>query len=254
MAKVTIILTPAVGLVNRRAGYFGIAEQIALTCGVSPAAETIATLGGVSYKIVVGSGRLAAANPALGTATYTCGVVAETVAIAAYGGNAPTKELGRASFKVIAPTGLSFARIGNHVIHTNGSADAGFRGQVSLTPVGVSYEALVVREGEFRGKASGYYSALDGIVHPASVAPINIVNGNQMNGNDRIYSGIQGAPWSKGRFDWHIPWQYRVVGTADWETFAYANHVQEINALGAVSIGKFNAGPFTAKVTDPTVP
>ena len=73
-----------------------------------------------------------------------------------------------------------------------------------------------------------------------------------MNGIDTIYSGIQGLPYSQGKFEWYIPWQYRVAGTAAWTTFEHATHIQEINALGTVTIGKFNAGPFSANVNDPT--
>jgi hypothetical protein len=80
---------------------------------------------------------------------------------------------------------------------------------------------------------------------------VTVVNGNRVNGLDTIYSGIQGQPWSAGRFDWNIPWQYQLPGSAEWVTFAYANHVQEITALGAVTIGKYNAGPFSAKPSDP---
>jgi len=120
-----------------------------------------------------------------------------------------------------------------------------------LQAPGVSYQRLEVQEGEFSGKGQGYYANLNNLVHPAWSAPLPIFNGNQMNGIDTIYSGLQGQPWSAGKFEWNIPWQWRIVGTANWTTFAYANHVQEINALGAVSIGKFNAGLFATTPSDP---
>jgi len=135
-----------------------------------------------------------------------------------------------------------------------GSADCGFQGNVYLQPPGVSYQALEIREGEFKGKGSGYYQSQNDLNHAATAPPRTIINGNQLDNVDTIYSGIQGTPYTVGRFDWHIPWQYRLAGANDWTTFEYANHVQEITALGAVSIGKFNAGPFTRKVSDVTQP
>lgn len=247
--KLTIVLAPAVVLANRVAGSYGIGEVVNVSCTVT-GGGTIAGLGGVIYRIKQGSGALSAAAPAAGTVTFTASGKAETVKISAFGQNAPNQELAVASLIIIAPTSLKFVKNSN-VRHTHGEADAGFCGNIFLQPAGVSYQNLEVREGEFKGSGTGYYASQNNMLHPASEAATAIVNGNQVSVLDEIYSGIQDPPWSAGRFEWNIPWQYRIVGTADWTTFAYANHVQEINALGAVSIGKFNAGPFTTKPSDP---
>ncbi len=247
--RLSITLAPLVVIANRVAGSYGIGEVVAVSCTVT-GGGTIAGLGGVSYKITQGSGALAGAAPAAGTVTFTAAGKVETVKISAFGQNAPNQELAVAGLNIVAPTSLKFVKNSN-VFHTHGQADAGFRGNIFLQPPGVSYQNLEVREGEFKGVGSGYYAAQNNMVHPATAAAVAIVNGNQVNGMDTIYSGNQGPPWSAGKFEWNIPWQYRIVGTNDWTTFAYANHVQEINALGAVSIGKFNAGPFTTKPSDP---
>ena len=249
--NLSITLTPAVVLQNRVAGKYGIGEVITVSCTATPRGSNIADLGGVGYRIVQGSGRFTAANTVAGTAVFTASGKAETVKIEAFGVAAPSKQLAVASMTIVAPTGLAFTRVGN-IKHTNGSADAGFRGAVTLQPAGVSYQQLVIREGEFKGKGTGYYAAQNNLVHPATGAGVAIVNGNAVSRQDEIYSGIQGQPWTAGEFQWHIPWQYQLIGTQAWVTFAYADHVQSITALGAVSIGKYNAGPFTTKPSDPT--
>lgn len=248
--NLSITLNPAFVIANRVAGKFGIGEIINLACVATPIGSNIAALGGVGYRIKEGSGALSAANTVAGTATFTASGKAETVKIAAYGLNDPGKELAVAGLTIIAPTGLNFVKASN-IHHTNGSADAGFRGAISLQPAGVSFQRLLIREGEFKGKGSGYYAAQNNMVHPAGAAPVGIINGNHVNGLDTIYSGIQAPPWSDGSFEWYIPWQYQIIGSADWVTFAYATHTEQINALGVVSIGKYNAGPFSAKPSDP---
>ncbi len=252
--NLSINLTPTVVLANRVAGSFGICELISLSCTVTPATANIAALGGVGYKVKQGTGKLSGANTGLGTAIFTASGTAEIVKVAAFGLNDTNKELAIATLKIVAPQSLKFTKVGNSIKHTQGQADAGFMGKVSLEPAGVSYERLRVREGEFKGKGTGYYAVQDNMLHPATAGSVSIINGNQINGDDSIYSGIQGQPWSAGKFEWNIPWQYQTPGNTEWVTFAYANHVQEITASGVVSIGKFNAGPFAAKPSDPTQP
>ena len=250
--KITIGVNPVVIVPNRLNGKYGIGEIVNLTAIVSTGGD-IATIGGVGFRLKQGSGVFTNVDPVAGTATFTAPEIKGIVKIAAYGLNTPDKELAVSSLDILAPMSLKFVKAGG-VIHTYGAADAGFRGNIFLQPSGVSYEQLQVQEGEFAGKGSGYYASQNNMVHPASAAPAGIVNGNQVNGMDTIYSGIQGLPWSLGRFEWHIPWQYQVLGNANWVTFAYANHVQDINAMGVVSIGKFNCGPFKAAQGDPTYP
>lgn len=245
----TLNLTPLVVIANRIAGNYGIGEVVNIACDVRPAAPGIGGLGGVVYKIKEGSGALTAANVALGTVTFTASGKAEVVKIAAYAGNNPNQELAMTSLTIVAPTGLKFTKASN-VYHNNGIADAGFRGNIALQPSGVSYQNLMVREGDFKGKGSGYYAVQNNLTHPVGAA-INVINGNAVNGIDTIYSGIQGAPWSIGSFEWYIPWQYQMAGAAAWTTFAYATHTQSITAIGAVSIAKHNTGPFTTKPSDP---
>ncbi len=248
--SVSIQLIPAVNLANRVAGSFGIGEVINLSCVVKPAVPGLPGIpGGIIYKVTKGSGIISAAAPLAATAQFTAAGKAEDVAISAYGANDPNKVLATAGFRVLVPNGLKFVQTGA-IIHTQGAADCGFTGAIYLQPAGVSYQALQVREGEFKGKGTGYYKSQDNMLHPASNAALSIVSGNRVQGMDTIYSGIQQPPYSAGKFEWHIPWQYR-LGNGDWVTFEYANHVEEITALGAVSIGKFNAGPFTKKVSDP---
>lgn len=246
---VSIKVVPAVHLEHRVTGKFGLAEIIHLRCEVFPRGSSLASIGGVRYRLKTGGGTFSNANPATGEATYIASARAETVTIQAFGKNAPQEELGTATLEIVAPTSLKFTKVGN-VRHTHGCADAGFRGAIRLQMPGLSYERLLVREGEFKGTGQGYYRALNGDVHPAS-DPIGIVNGNEVDALDTIYSGIQGQPWSPGSFEWHIPWQYQVIGTTGWTTFTYATHVQQINERGVVRIGKFNAGPFSAKPSDP---
>jgi hypothetical protein len=247
--KLTIVLAPLVVLDNRVAGNYGIGEVVAVSCTVT-GGGTIAGLGGVIYKIKQGGGTLSAAAPAAGTVTFTASGKAETVKISAFGQNAPNQELAVASLIIVAPTSLKFVKNSN-IFHTHGQANAGFRGNIFLQQPGVSYQNLEIQEGAFKGSGTGYYASQNNMPHPASAAPVAVINGNQVNGMDTIYSGIQPPPWSAGKFEWNIPWQYRIIGTADWTTFAYANQVEEINALGVVSVGKFNAGPFSAKPSDP---
>jgi len=122
--KLTIQLTPAVVLANRVAGSYGIGEVINLSCVVSPAAPGLAGIpGGVVFKVTKGSGRISAAAPLAGTATFTAAVKAESVAISAYGANDPNKVLATAGLKIIAPTGLKFVK-SSHVRHTTAQPTA----------------------------------------------------------------------------------------------------------------------------------
>jgi hypothetical protein len=236
---------------NRIAGSYGAGEEIDLSCRIMPAHPGLAGIGGgVKFKITKGSGRITNEAPGMGTATYTAPNKAGEVSITALSGQ-EQKTLATAGLKVVIPTSLKFVKNSN-IHHQQGHAGCGFRGNVFLQPPGVSYQRLQIREGEFKGKATGCFAADNGVVHEASPQPLPIILGNKMDGMDTIHSGPINPPYSPGRFEWHIPWQYRVIGEMEWTTFEYATHIEEIVTTGRVSISKFNEGPFFANVDDPT--
>ena len=84
--------------------------------------------------------------------------------------------------------------------------------------------------------ASGYWAGADGDVH-ATGPWATVVNFNEVNLNDDIHSDPPAAPYSKGLFEWPIPWEYRVNGGRA-RKITIVLHKEECNALGHVTIWK----------------
>ncbi|SEF24325.1 hypothetical protein ABL840_13095 [Variovorax sp. NFACC27] len=274
MAIVKTVLTPAVAVVNRTAGHYGIGEVIGLSVQVKPATSNIATFGGITWRRAGGvAGTLTLVNPAAGTATLTLGSTGGTMTLEAWSVN-PLAKQATVNITVVAPNDVLFKRVaGGTIEHTQYQASAGFIGEADILPSGVSFANVEVREGSFHGVGSGAFANLNGINHPpgpwAGIVCTAATGNNQWQVYDQVRSGWgahrttpQGAPildlqgrltYEAASFEWNIPWHYRIVGTVgNGVIFRYMLHKQTVNMAGRVTIKKHNSETCAANWGDPT--
>src|SRR6185503_6436464 len=171
-----------------------------------------------------------------GVATYTAGPITAEVKLHLVRAQ-PFSVVMTKRLWVKAPTTVRMVRANNTIRHTNGMAGAGFLAHMRLQPTGVSFSNIEVREGKFRGVASGSFAHENGREH--QTGPWLAVDApNEVLGADHIDSGDVDAPFVSGRFDWNIPWEYRVGGGGTVRHIDYIVHWQTINAAGFVTIEK----------------
>ena len=241
----SIKLTPRIWVANRIDGCYGVGELIDLEYNFPPGEK-----GPVEFRIKQGRGKLSMTNPALGTAVFEAGCLADDITLAVVSQPEET-ELASVDLHIMAPTGLRFTKWG-YTQHTHGCADVGFRGELYLLPAGVSYENLLVREGPFRGTSVGYYENQTIPSEAGGEIPADVICENRVNGFDGVYSGIHEKPWSEGTYQASIPWEYCIAGQTDWVTFTCVDYVQTLKEDGTTSIRKFSAGSSVARPSDPT--
>jgi hypothetical protein len=274
MAIVKPVLTPAVAVVNRTAGHYGVGEVIGLSVQVMPSTSNVATFGGIEWRRAGGvAGTLSLLNPAAGTATLTLGGVGGAMRLEAWSVNPPAMKAS-VNITVVAPKDVLFKRVaGGTIEHTQYQACAGFIGEADILPSGVSFANIEVREGSFKGVGSGAFSALNGLNHPpspwAGITCTPATGNNRCQAYDQVRSGwgtprmtpqgipildLQGRPtYEPASFEWNIPWHFRIVGTmGDGVIFRYMLHKQTVITTGRVTIQKHNSEICAANWADPT--
>lgn len=276
MANVKGVLTPAVAIVNRMKGRYGVGEVIQLSVAVTPPGALAAVLAdGVKWKRKSGvAGRLSIVNPATGTATLTLGSTGGDMGLEVWSEAAPPSKLASVNIKVMAPNGVVFRRVpGSTIAHDHNTAHAGFIAEADIQPIGVSFANVEVREGKFKAVASGAFAHENGVEHQfgpwLGIACVPLTGVNQWVANDRVESshGVartdatgalvldgQGRPtFVPSSFEWNIPWHYRVVGELDnGEIFVYMVHKQTVEVTGRVTIQKHTSQSCAANYSDPT--
>jgi len=169
---------------------------------------------------------------------------------------------------VVEPTGAVMTRVlGSGVSHTNGIANAGFTGLISLRPTDVSFYRCQFREGSATPVATGSLAvtigaqaatsdstgqkattqselaSLVGARHPVMGTWVNIstghsVDGSHVIGTDDVQSAPLAPPFAAGTFNWPIPWLFRVIGSRNEKVFFTATHSEVVNAAGHMTISK----------------
>jgi len=145
-------------------------------------------------------------------------------------------------FTVVEPAGVIFEQeAGTGIWHINGYASAGFKGRPYITPNDVSFVNIEVREQSCVGTGTGYYSELNGLVHPVgswgSVSTGTTEKPNKFDLVDKVESGIGASPFSDGTFTWLIPWEFR-VGSGNAKVFTTVPQQQDTDSAGKVTISK----------------
>jgi len=240
----TVATAPA----DRTRTKIGVGEEVNL--------QAVNAVGDVKWTIT-GRSKL---DPKTGTAVkLTAADRRETVTVTATdsGGSSANVE-----FKVIEPSGVKMERApGTGVRHTNGVPSVGIRLKPYITPSTVSFENIEVSEDDCVSNVSGYFvgTPLDGVRHAGhgagtwvGVSPPVAGKGSVVDATDKAQSGHCnfGTPFSAGRFDWPIPWLFR-VGTGSPKEFATVNQVITIDANGDMTISKGGASGAAA-MNDPT--
>jgi hypothetical protein len=147
-----------------------------------------------------------------------------------------------------------FARApGSGVYHRHGSPSAGFQAITYLRPTDVSFSNLEYREGGASYTGTGVFARGEvtrdqlatsyEVIHPVRAAwgPVNggdsVANGSLVSGNDNMRTGpvsIIGV----GEFRWKIPQYGRVIGTHNDFLIKALDHVERVDATGAMTISK----------------
>ncbi|MEO8022290.1 hypothetical protein [Polaromonas sp.] len=276
MANVKGVLTPAVAIVHRGKGRYGVGEVIQLSVTVTPLGALAAVLAdGVKWKLKSGvAGRLSLVNTAAGTATLTLGSTGGDMGLEVWSEAALPAKLTTVNIKVVAPNGVIFRKVpGSTIAHVQYAAHAGFIAEADIEPIGVSFANVEVREGKFKAVAAGAFAHENGVEHPfgpwLGIACVPLTGVNHWLANDRVESshGVartdamgaavldeQGRPmFGPSSFEWNIPWHYRVVGEIDNGTiFVYMVHKQTVEVTGRVTIKKHTSESCAANYSDPT--
>jgi hypothetical protein len=254
-AKVEGVLTPQDDFSGRSHSSFGVGERVNLSFKSEPSV-TAASLGGLQWEVTSGPATVVSATD--GTGTLTCGDMSGKVTLSlkvAAGPNVGTVKATR-TLSVVAPDDARMVRApGTGLRHTHGKAGVGFKGEIFLRPKTVSFHWMEMREGAVAGVGTGYYAGQNGVPHAVgawvTVGPGDSGRGSKVNGVDTVDSGDNDPPFSKGDFQWNIPWEYRANGGPGTE-FTRALHHDTISAKGDATIEKKGAGPFSKKANDPT--
>ena len=140
--------------------------------------------------------------------------------------------------------------------HTQTFWGVGFKGDIFLRPVDVSFSRIRFAEGSVAAVATGFLAGSNGIIHMPTATPVPVgggdsIKGCQVLGQDSVSTGSMPPPFSRGDFLWAIPWQYQ-IGAIPLTPFTVANHHETADAVGTATIAKKGAGPFTRVPSDPT--
>ncbi len=176
----------------------------------------------------------------------------------------PSKDRGPAfSIGVVAPTAncVQFNNCGCAApgcqLHIINDASAGFYMEIYFHPTNVSFHNLWFVEGSCPATVTGYWEGR-GSNHLLGSA-ISVGFGNITTGcpvafdtvahksNPPPYSGLT---WSGGTWDWPIPWYYGFSGSVTGTQFTTANHHEEIDSNGTITISKKGITVIRA-VSDP---
>jgi hypothetical protein len=267
VVTVTATVTPVDNFVGRSQTRFGVGEQINLGF-VSAPPQLAAYFGGLEWRVKSGPATLNAPVPTNGTARLVMGETAGTVILELRTtGLAPVVKATKTLW-VVEPSGAVIVQQGGTgLYHVQGTASAGFKGEIRLQPTDVSFYRCQFREGSAPIQASGSLSvqvaalaptsesqgqslavqseltSLAGARHPVMGTWVglglgNIATGCVAQGNDTIQSATIYPPFAAGTFDWDIHWLFRVIGSRTEKIFVTATHSEAMTATGQMTISK----------------
>lgn len=234
-------ITDATIPVDRTRKKLGVGEKVTLTLeGATGSQVTWSLTGDGSIYPSSGSSTKFTAHERASGASVT----------AAYKGKTYT-----ANFSVVEPSGIEMEREpGTTNWHINGTASAGFKGRAYITPNDVSFINIEMREQSCVGIGNGFYSDLNGAIHPIGDWG-KVIAGTETKPNkddfvDTVQSDSREPPFSYGTFTWPIPWEFR-VGSGNAKVFKTVTHYQEADDTGKITISK---GGFSVSknADDPT--
>jgi hypothetical protein len=151
----TATVTPADSFGGRSLTKFGVGEELDLGFSTNPA-RTAASFGGLNWGIKSGPATLVNNPGNGGTARVTMGETAGTVVLELRTVALAPVVLLTKTLWVVEPTGAVMTRVvGSGISHTNGIANAGFTGLISLRPTDVSFYRCQFREGSATPVATG---------------------------------------------------------------------------------------------------
>lgn len=140
---------------GRSTDSYGFKEEVNLGFLVSPNV-TATQMGGLTWKVVSGSGSIPANSD--GSETYTAGTIAgeETLKLEVIEG--PSKGLGPTYARtIVAPSDGNVRQTpGSSILHCQGYCSVGFYGEVRIQPTNVSFSKLWFREGGGIAQANGF--------------------------------------------------------------------------------------------------
>ncbi len=266
--QLTPVVTPEDNFAGRDLTTCGVCELLDLSFTTLPIGLTESEIGGLQWVIASGGGVLTGGVG--GTGTYQCSDVADTVTLALeITGGVMFGQQVEVVLPIVPPDGAKvLQQNGTMLWHNYNSCSVGFCGDCYATCMkAVSFKEIQVREGECLGKATGLYKdrGLDGLKHPAvdlwfNLKTLVVGKGYQSDFSgftrqyDKIASGTQDPPYSKGTFTWPIPCHYRNKTTGTIAAMPYATNTQywESDDAGMCTINKAGSGNFSSGAGDAT--
>jgi len=253
-----IVITPDDSFAGRNLTRFGVGERLALS--VVDTTNPRATVPAIRWSASAGGTLTAGAGNA---ASFVCADLAATVTVRAEYARPQRNASPRpATFAVVAPGAHMIREPGTPLYHERGRCTAGFSGLTFFTPADVSFAGMVFREMETTAHANGYFAGFDGTRHPPSDRWLSVGSGNastgcQLSVPDSIIMAPDdarhitlGPPFDNGRFDWNIPWKYK-VGNGPERLLVTAVQTAISEPSGRCSIRKLDCGPFATMPGDP---
>lgn len=272
---VNAVLTPADNFKGRSQTSYGVAEIVNLSVTTSPAGYE-GKIGTLRWS---GSGDGTTSDSGGGSGVFSAGDVAGSanIVLSVTSGPLNGKSYSK-SRTIVAPSGVTLVNTGD-VLHTPGTASAGFYALTYLTPKDVSFSNIEEEEeysaaewdaGKVGPKAvtTGAYSIpdLDNLPHKSGgynrAGSGNINTGCLIGGNDtqdHVWSGKIPVPVSEdGDFTWTIPRDYRVARPGStvhsgYTTLVQHQHVTKTDAAGN-TVTTIEKGGISVSATETTPP
>lgn len=143
-------------------------------------------------------------------------------------------------FEVVEPGehGIHYHHF-KRVIFDPGTAGAGMKMTMSMTPSDVSFAAIEVQEvGHDANGRSGYFSTGD-VRHKPHLGWTSVNQDNRLLDRDTADMKLDPGGYSKGNVLWHIPHNFRVKGEADLgKYFTKVTQTFDVDAEGTCKVTK----------------
>jgi hypothetical protein len=244
MGKFSVVLTPFDKFSGHSKVRFGVGEEVKVDVTETPPSNPAPSL---EWSVKSGSAAVHNGKVA-GQGTLKCGNKPGAVVLELR--NTKDKSLvATQRLEVVAPTGAQFKHKPINVAH-----GAGFQGEIYLEPTDVSFKWVEMREGEAPYEGTGCFAKVKladdelaksyAVVHPVMGSWVKCQGGaskNKMIGSDKVTSAIPADYGDGGRFQWKIPWFYRVHGVNGEFRFLTAVHQETVDKTGKMTISKLNA-------------
>jgi hypothetical protein len=269
----TATVTPVEPFNGRSPTKFGVGEQVDLGF-TNNQALSAASFGGLRWHIK--SGPAAWVSNVInnnGTARLAMGNTAGTVVVELRVVGSNEVKVARTLWVVEPSSAVMHQEPGTGTFHRNGTASAGFKGEIFLRPTDVSFSRCQFREGASTGVGTGSMAITVGqtaptsqstgqrqatqselatldsgnVRHPvrstwAAIGPGHSTHGCKVVGVDTVEALERNPPYAVGTFIWDIPWLFRVIGSTEEKVFHTARHEEAVTAQGHMTITK-NGGP-----------